>query len=98
MVFRNRERWDETLRELFRDSLDRNFHHGDSFPSLVTFDMCVKTAGTPEVSDGGTAKEMVKMDIEKGLPSVFGSGGRCEVDGWVGNVDVEWSVQGGVKA
>jgi len=96
MVFKSDARVDQTLQELFHDSLDLNFRprsRGENFPSLETFDLCVDMTVSPELSGGGTVKEVVKVNTEKCLPSIFGSGGRCEADGWTASVDVDWSVQ-----
>jgi len=95
-VFKSEARVDQTLRELFHDALDPSFRRrsgGDTFPSLKNFDLCVKVTVSPELSGGGKVKEAVKMGTEKCLPSIFGPGGRCEVDGWAARVDVDWSVQ-----
>jgi len=100
MVFRSDAQVDQTLRELFHDSLDLNFRPrsgGDTFPSLENFDLCVDMTASPELSGGGMVKEAVKLSTEKCLPSIFGPGGRCEVDGWAARVDVDWSVQKKVK-
>ena len=94
-VFKSDRRVDQTLRELFHDALDPSFRRsrGDAFPSLENFDLCVDVTVSPELSGGGMTKEAVKLGTEKCLPSIFGPGGRCEVDGWAARVDVDWSLQ-----
>ena len=87
--FNSEARVDQTLRELFRASLEPNFRHGHTFSSLKIFDLCVSMTVDPPVS----GPEAVKTEIEKCLPSIFGPGGRCEVDGWAASVDVDWSVR-----
>ena len=89
MHFGSEAQVDQALRELFRDSLETNFRCREAFPSLGKFDLCVHMTVAPKLS----GSEVVKMEIEKCLPSIFGRGGRCEVDGWAASVDVDWVVR-----
>jgi len=85
--FKTEARVGQTLQELVHDCLDPTFRRGDAFPSLRRFGLGVDTAATSlEVLGDRASIEWLKMDLLERLPSIFGAGGRCEVDGWVARI------------
>jgi len=83
------EPWlDQTIREIYGECLNPTFEQRGGFPVLETFSTSVNIGATPEVlrkiGKGGLLARLIGS-----LPSVFGPGGRVEVDGWKVAVDGE---------
>jgi len=89
VFFKSEAAIDQALQDLVHGCLDPTFRHGDSFPSLRNFHFCVRMTDTCAAVKGGMQKEALTMRVIERLPSVFGAGGRCDVDGWAAHVDVE---------
>lgn len=96
MPFRASEYVYQTLKEIGHDSLEPNFRRRDSdtFSSLKNLSLHFRMSGVAEVlkDEVGMTRQVLGTRVVDHLPSVFGAGGRCEVDGLVAQVGIDWIV------
>jgi len=86
------EPWiDQTMRELCGQCLDPTFKVREAFPALKSFSTSISMVISSVISYRLDKAGLSARTIAH-LPSVFGPGGRVEVDGWKAVVDGDLSI------
>ena len=84
-----KEAWlDQALLEFYGECLNPTFEQRSGFPALETFSTSINIDATPRLSQRIDKVGLLARTMGN-LPSVFGPGGRAEVDGWKVAVDGE---------
>lgn len=88
------EGWlEQGLRDLYGECLNPTFGESSGFRALEFFSTSIILTITPELSARGIDKVGLLAQVEDHLSSVFGRGGRVEMDGWKTDVEGELYVK-----
>ena len=91
MTFLAEEWVERSLRELLGECLDPSFEQRSAFSSLESFSTSVYMMGSPRLLRNMDRAGFLARTMEH-LPSIFGPGGRAEVDGWKAFVNGDLSI------